>query len=60
MKCYHREIRKERNCKMPDGISLKEETAEKQTREGVTKKDSEGEQKNYWLRKRILLLGWIL
>ena len=32
---------------MPDGISLKEETAEKQTREGVTKKDSEGEQKNY-------------
>ena len=52
--------RKERNCKMPDGISLKEETAEKQTREGVTKKDSEGEQKNYWLRKRILLLGWIL
>lgn len=32
---------------MPDGISLKEKTAEKQTREEVTKKDSEGKQRNY-------------
>ena len=47
MQFFRMMSQRNRSCKLPDGISLKEKIAEKQTGKEVTKKDSEGKQKNH-------------